>query len=164
MNLEVITGFFAGIPTDWLIIGVFALLFALDAVRAGARRICLLALALPVTVVLVANLPKAALLGSVTAQFSTPILGAVLFVIVLVVMYILIGRIGLAWGGEAGQTIQAAISGVAIAALVVTFWLQVPELDSIWHFGTQVQNIFGEGYRFFWLFGSYAALAFVRNS
>ena len=164
MGLDTITNFFAGIPTDWLIIGAFALLAALDAVRAGARRICLLALALPVTVVLVTNLPKATLLGSITAQFSTPILGAVLFFIALVIMYIIVGRIGLAWGGEAGQTIQAALSGVAIAALVVTFWLQVPELDSIWHFGPQVQGIFGEGYRFFWFIGSYAALAFVRNS
>src|SRR3989344_2874353 len=157
MGLDTITNFFAGIPTDWLIIGSFVLLAAFDAVRAGSRRICLLALALPVTVVLVANLPKAVLLGSIVTQFSTPVLGAVLFFIVLVITYIIIGRIGLAWGGEAGQTLQAALSGVAIAALAVTFWIQVPVLDSIWHFGPQVQDIFGESYRFFWLLGSYAA-------
>jgi len=164
MGLDTITNFFAGIPTDWLIIGSFALLSALDAVRAGSRRVCLLALALPATVILVDSLPDAAILGSIAAQFSTPILGAVFFFLVLVIVYIIIGRIGLAWGGEAGQTIQAALSGVAIAALAVTFWIQVPVLDSIWHFGPQVQDIFGESYRFFWLLGSYAALAFVRNS
>lgn len=164
MSLDAIMSAFSGIPTDWLIIGSFALLLAFDAVRAGARRICLLALALPAAVLLVESLPDAALLGGIAVQFSTPVLEAVLFFIVLAVMYVIVGRIGLAWGGEAGQTLQAALAGVAATALVVTFWIQVPALDSIWHFGPQVQDIFGESYRFFWLLGSYAALAFVRNS
>ena len=163
MNLDAVMSIFSGIPTDWLIVGVFALLAAFDAVRAGARRICLLALALPATVLLVESLPGTAFLGSIAEQFSTPMLGAILFFIVLVIMYVIVGRIGISWGGEAGQTLQAALAGVAAAALVVTFWIQVPALDSIWHFGTQVQDIFGESYRFFWLLGSYASLAFVRG-
>jgi hypothetical protein len=163
MNIEAITGIFSSIPTDWLILGIFALFASFDAVHSGARRICMLALSLPATVLLINSLPDSAVLGSIAGQFSTPVLGAVLFFIVLVIMYVIVGSIGIASGGEAGQTLQAALAGVALSALVVTFWIQIPALDSIWHFGTQVQDIFGESYRFFWLLGSYAAIAFIRN-
>ena len=163
MNIDAITGVFSSIPKDWLILGIFALFASFDAVHSGARRICILALSLPATVFLINSLPDSAVLGSIAGQFSTPVLGAVLFFIVLVIMYVIVGRIGIAFGGEAGQTLQAALAGVALSALVVTFWIQIPPLDYIWHFGTQVQSIFGESHRFLWLLGSYATIAFVRN-
>ncbi|MBI4090795.1 MAG: hypothetical protein HY422_02120, partial [Candidatus Komeilibacteria bacterium] len=75
-----------------------------------------------------------------------------------------LGRIGLTWGGEEGLTIQAAIAGVAAAGVVVTMWVATPPLQSLWQFGPQVQEIFGETYRFFWLISAFAALAFVRSS
>ncbi len=164
MNIDAITGVFSSIPKDWLILGIFALFASFDAVHSGARRICILALSLPATVFLINSLPDSAVLGSIAGQFSTPVLGAILFFIVLVIMYVIVGRIGIAFGSGGGQALQAALSGVALSALVVTFWIQIPALDSIWHFGTQVQDIFGDGYRLFWLLGSYATLAFVRNS
>lgn len=164
MNLDAIINIFSSIPTDWMIVGVFALLASLEAVSSGSRRICLLALSLPTTVLLINSLHDSAVLGNIAGQFSTPMLGTILFFVALVIMYAIISKIGIAWGGEAGQSLQAALAGVAITALAVVFWIQVPALDPIWHFGTQVQGIFGENYRFFWLIGSYASLAFVRNS
>lgn len=163
MSFDSITNLFAAVPTDWIIIGAFAIFAAFDALRSGARRICTLALALPPSALLFVVLPNTVVLGSVAAQFSTPLLEAVLFLIIFAIVYILIGRIGLSWGGEAGQTIQAALAGVAAATIVAVFWLQVPALDTLWHFGPQVQLIFGEAYRFWWLMASYAALAFVRS-
>ncbi|OGG79171.1 hypothetical protein A3A39_03575 [Candidatus Kaiserbacteria bacterium RIFCSPLOWO2_01_FULL_54_13] len=163
MNLDSLTSLFAAVPTDWMIIGSFAILAAFDCVRSGARRVCTLALALPPTVILAESLSKAEILGGITGQFSTPMLEAVLFGILLVGMYVLIARIGLSWGEEAGQTIQAALAGVALTAIVVTIWIATPALDQLWNFGPQVQQIFGESYRFFWLLGSFAALAFVRS-
>ena len=52
MNLDSITTLFAGIPTDWLILGVFAILAAFDILRNGARRASTAALALPVALLL----------------------------------------------------------------------------------------------------------------
>lgn len=164
MNVDSITAIYASIPTDWMIIGVFAIFAAFDALRSGARRTVQLALALPLAAILVVSLSSATVLGSIVGQFSTPILQAILFFIILAIMYVVIGRIGLSWGEETGQTIQAALTGVAATAVVLVFWLQIPALGALWHFGPQVEVIFGEGYRFFWLIGSYAALAFVRAS
>jgi len=164
MSFETITSYVASVPIDWIIIGAFTIFAAFDALRSGARRACTLALALPTTVLLSTSISKAAILGSVTEQFSNSVLGAILFGIVFVIVYILIARIGLAWGNEGRQPIQAALTGVAVTSIVVTIWVATPPLDALWHFGPQVQMVFGESYRFWWLFAGYAALAYVRGS
>lgn len=164
MNLDSLISLYNAVPTDWMIIGAVAIFAAFDTLRSGARRTCTFAFALPVTYVLIGSVPQAVVLGGIAGQFSTPLLQAILFFIILAVIYVTVSRIGLSWGGEAGQTIQAALAGVAGTALLVVFWLQIPALSTLYHFGADVQNIFGESYRFFWIIGSYAALAFVRNA
>ncbi len=146
-----------------MIIGGFTLLAALDCVRSGARRVSQLSLAFPLAALLMQSLPQAFILGDVADQFSTPLMQALLLGVVFVSLYILIGRIGLSWGGEEGLAIQAAIAGVAASGIVVTMWIATPPLQSLWHFGPQVQEIFGETYRFWWLLGSFAALAYLRS-
>ena len=79
-------------------------------------------------------------------------------------MYILVGSIGISYGSESGRPLQAALGGIAAAAIIIVVWMGMPVLNDLWNFGTQVQSIFGEAYRFWWLIGSYAALAFVRRS
>ena len=163
MNFDPVASLYNAVPTDWMILGAFAIFAAFDCLRSGARRACTLALALPIALLLFSASGKAAFLGGITEQFSTPILEAVLLGILVVVSYVLIGRIGLSWGGESGQTIQAALGGVALTAILTTFWLATPALDALWRFGPDAQAVFGEAYRFWWLLGSYAVLAFVRN-
>ncbi|MBI2610413.1 hypothetical protein HYW60_00540 [Candidatus Kaiserbacteria bacterium] len=158
-----VANFFSAIPTDWFIIGGIVLLSAFDCVRTGVRRVSQIALAFPLSALLMQNLPKAFILGEAAAQFSTPLMQALLLGFVFAVLYVLIGRIGISWGGEEGQPIQAALAGVASAGIVTTMWIATPALDSLWHFGPQVQEIFGEAYRFWWLLGSLAALAYVRG-
>ena len=164
MNVDSLISLYNAVPTDWMIIGAVAIFAAFDTLRSGARRTCTFAFALPVTYVLIGSVPQTVVLGGIAGQFSTPLLQAILFFIILAVIYVTVSRIGLSWGGEAGQTIQAALAGVAGTALLVVFWLQIPALSTLYHFGADAQNIFGESYRFFWIIGSYAALAFVRNA
>src|SRR3989344_2442016 len=164
MNLDSVTTLFAGIPTDWLILCVFAILAASETFRSGARTACVLALALPVGLVVFLAAENAAIIGSFVGQFSTATLQAVLLCILIVAAYMVVNLIGLEWGGQGGQTIQAALTGVALTAIVVTFWLATPALGEVWQFGPSGQEIFGESYRFFWLAGSYVALAFARSS
>ncbi|MBI2612696.1 hypothetical protein HYW59_02695 [Candidatus Kaiserbacteria bacterium] len=163
MNFDSVISAVTNIPIDWMIIGGFALLAALDCVRSGARRVSQLTLAFPLAALLMQSLPQAYLVGDIAKQFSTPLMQALLLGALFVALYIFIGRIGLSWGGEEGQTIQAAIAGVAAAGIVVTMWVATPSLMSLWHFGPQVQEIFGETYRFFWLLGAFAAFAYVRS-
>jgi len=163
MDFGAITGTFANIPMDWIILGVVALLAAFDVVRAGSRRVTTFALALPVALLAFSALGQAAVLGPITAGLSLSYAQALFFIALVFIMYILIGRIGISYGSGPGQPIQAALAGVALAAITTVVWIQVSPLDSIWHFGSQVQSLFGESYRFWWLIGSYMALAFARS-
>lgn len=162
MNIDALTGALAGVPIDWLILGALALIAAVDILRSGARRICVAALALPVALLLFSTMQDAAFVNTLLAQLSTPVLQAALIGVLFVVMYIIIGRLGLSWGDESGQVIQAALGGVAFAVVVATFWLATPELASVWKFGAQTSEIFSEQYRFFWILGSYGIFAYIR--
>lgn len=163
MNVDALIHTLTSIPFDWILIGGVALLAALDCVRSGARRVSQVALAFPLAALLMQNLPTAYIVGDIASQFSTPPMQALQIGVVFVALYIVLGRIGLAWGGEQGQPIQAAIAGVALAGIVTTMWVATPALQSLWHFGPQVELLFGETYRFFWLAAGYAALAYIRS-
>jgi len=67
------------------------------------------------------------------------------------------------YGETGGQPLQAVFAGIAVTALVVLAWIQIPALDAVWHFGDQVQAAFAESYRFWWLIVSLAALAFAKT-
>lgn len=158
-----ITQLAAAWPLDWILIGAFAALVSLDALRSGTGRAASVALVLPVVLFTLQELPKTAFLSVFVSQFSTPIMQAVLFAILFVIYYILIRRIVGVWSESQGGPMQALIAGVACTVVVVCMWLQVTELDTVWHFGAQLQAIFSESYRLLWLLAAYAALAYVRS-
>ncbi len=149
-------------PVDWFIIGAVAAFLALDALRSGSARAASLAVSLPVTLFVLEALPKALFVGPMIAGLTSPSEQLIIFVVLFVATYIATHRIIFTFSGGGG-VIQALIAGIAAAAVLVVVWLQVPGLQSIWHFGDQVQAIFGEAYRFWWLVLAYAGLAFVRS-
>ena len=161
---DTVISFFTQLPVDWIVIGAFVIIAALDVLRSGARRVCALALALPAAALVFSALSSTVVLGDISRQFSSPMLQGVLFGIVFVVMYMLVGTIGISHGSELNGLLQAAVGGIAAAAIVIVIWTGTPALRDLWNFGAQVQSIFGEAYRFWWLIGSYAALTFVRRS
>lgn len=157
------TNLFTHWPTDWIIIGAIAVFIALDTLKNGGTRASALALSLPATLFVLEALPRALFIGAISKQFSTPVLQAVLFGIVFVTLYILIYRIIGFYSTSTGAPVEALLTGLAATAILVVVWLQVPALDSLWHFGTQVHAVFGEAHRFWWLAASYLALAFARS-
>lgn len=163
MDVSSISGFFSYIPIDWIVLFAITALIAFDAVRAGSGRAIALALALPASLFLIVELPHAILLSGISAQFGTPILKSALFGIVFIITYLLVRRITGTYGNGGGAMIQALLTGIATVSVVVVVWLQLPELQSVWHFGSHVQAIFGEQYRFWWIIVSYAVLAFTRG-
>lgn len=163
MNMASINVFFSHIPTDWIIIVILAILIAFDAMRAGTDRACAFALSLPATLFIAAELSSAGFLSGFAAQFTSPVLQAALFGVVFVLTYFLVHRMSVQRARSGGQVVQALMAGIAATTVLVVVWLIVPELQSVWHFGPQVQAVFGELYRFWWIIVSYAALAFIRG-
>src|SRR3989338_11595793 len=102
MNLDAAASIVSSVPIDWMIIGGFTLLAALDCVRSGARRVSQLTLAFPLAALLMQSLPQAYMLGDISSQFSTPFMQALILGLLFVVLYLFLGRIGLSWGGEEG--------------------------------------------------------------
>lgn len=162
MELATLSDFFTSLPTDWIIIGAFALLMIVDALRVGVGRIATLAISVIVASVLSKMVPAALFIGQIAEQLSTPVLQAALFGIVLVAVFLLIRRVFIDYGEMSCPPIQALFAGVAVTALIVLVWVQIPALDAVWEFDSQVQAAFGADYRFWWLLGSLAALAFAR--
>ncbi|HWP61563.1 MAG TPA: hypothetical protein VN495_03095, partial [Candidatus Paceibacterota bacterium] len=84
------------------------------------------------------------------------------FVVLFAIAYVLCNRIiGMNFGAGAAPFSSIAI-GFATTAIVVVFWLQVPALSTIWHFGPAVSSVFAAQYAFWWLLGSYVVLAGLR--
>lgn len=163
MDLEAIKSAVMSLPIDWVIIAGFAVLAMFDVLKNGSARVSALALALPAALLLTSTFPRAAFLDQVATQASTPLLSGIIFLIFVVALYFLLRRMDASYSGEYGQPLQAVMAGCAGTAILVVVWLEVPALQSLWQFGSDVQAIFGDQYRFWWLIGSYASLAFVRS-
>lgn len=161
--MDAIIEFATSIPLDWIIIGALTLLFAFDVMRNGAGRVCAIALAFPIAMLLTSMLPKSFFVGGFAEELSAPPLGAIVFLILFAAFYLLIRRIDFAYTGETGRPLQSVLTGFAGVAILVVIWLEVPALATLWQFGGDVQAVFNEAYRFWWLVGSYATLAFARN-
>src|SRR5437773_2532893 len=129
----------AALPIDWIAIAVFAAIVALESFRAGSNRAAALALALPATLMALSALPKAFLIGPLIQQVSGQVPEALLFGAVLFVVFMLIHKMFGFYGDSSGSFMSALIAGIATAVIAVVVWLQQPALQSLWHFGPQVQ-------------------------
>jgi len=162
MNIQALTHSFAGIPGDWIVIG-FALIIVIGfTMLQGSSYATALSLSLPISFVLFQSIDRATFIGGVVGQFSSPGAQAVLFAIITAIMLVLANQ-AIASFESSAPPVSSIICGVATIIILIVFWIQLPALESIWHFGLQVQSMFGEMARFWWLLGAYVALAFSRR-
>jgi hypothetical protein len=161
MNLTAVTGTFAHVPTDWIILSAVALLITLDALRSGASRAIALSLALPIAYTISILLPKTAFLDSVLKPFGTGIAGAIVILIIIAVLSVCTFRIARDY--NSASALQATMAGVATTVLFVVFWIQMPLLGALWQFSFQATHVFGSTYAFLWMAGGYALLSVVRS-
>ena len=150
-------------PTDWIILGALAVFIAAECWRSGSNRAASLALALPFSFLAMQALGHAAFLGSILLRSQAPIAEAITFLGLIGLAYFFVHRILGFFSDSSGAPVQSLIAGIATAILLVVFWLQVPALASLWHFGPQVQAVFADQYRFWWMIGAYFALAYART-
>lgn len=163
MDLAAASNFFSYIPLDWIIAAIIVILLAFDSIRSGPRRAIALSIAFPIVFLLTASFSNAKFLASISAQLTSPLLQSALFGAILIAVYLFLRRIYSGYERSRGALSQSIVSATAAAAIALVFWIQMPALQSIWHFGPQIQAVFGEAYKFWWLIGSYIALAFVRR-
>lgn len=162
MQVDALSSVLTNWPIDWVIVGAFAVLVALDTMRSGSARAASLSIAAPLTLLLVAALPGAFLAGQAVQQLTAPAAQVLLFAVIFGVLFLVIHRIIYSYS-EVGGPLQAVIAGAAAAAVFATVWIQIPALQSVWHFGPQVQAVFGEAYRLWWLLAGYLAFAVIRG-
>jgi hypothetical protein len=143
-------------------IAILAALFVMLSVWRGSAVAVTLTLAAPLALLVTQALSSAAFLGSVAQQFPTGTPQALLFLAVLIAVSILIHRITSSFS-DGGGMLTSLVAGLAVTAVLIVVWIQVPALQSLWHFGPQVQAVFGAAYRFWWLLSALLALAFVRS-
>lgn len=162
MDIHALTSFFQHIPLDWILIAIFFALATFDALRSGVTRAAALTLALPITGLFLQYMPNTAYLAVFDKQFSAPVPAAVMSAVVFVILFMLINRMTDSFG-DSGHILQAALAGAALTAVVLVVWLEIPALNAVYHFGPQVQTVFGAAYRLWWLLAAYIALAYVRT-
>ncbi len=150
-------------PLEWSVLGIFLLIVSAENVRAGTNKATSLALALPLAYLLFGIAQHAAGLQTVLAQLQGPAAQAALFGALTMLSYLFVHRAVSFFGTSSAQILPALLAGIATTVIVLVFWMQVAALDSIWRFSAQIQSIFGETYRFWWLLAAYLLLALARS-
>lgn len=163
MDIGSVTGFFGSVPTDWIILFAVTVLVALDALRSGSGRAMALVISMPVVLLLFNAFKSAAVLAPLGSQLGTPLLQAALFIVLTFCVFLLVRRMTASWIGDSGAPLQALLAGAAATAVIAVTWVSIPAFDALWNFGGQVRDVFGEPFRFWWVLGSLAVLAFIRR-
>lgn len=163
MDVHALLGPIAGVSMDWILLGGCVLGLTLDAMRGGTSRATALTLAISITLLLSTYIEKAFFFSTLGETLSTPLSQGLLILGLFVVLFIFMYRIIDSFGFDGQGAFPAFLAGLAATAVLTVFWLQTPILDSVWHFGPQIQGIFAEAYRFWWLMAAYLALAAARG-
>ncbi|KKW18999.1 MAG: hypothetical protein UY63_C0025G0002 [Parcubacteria group bacterium GW2011_GWA2_51_10] len=159
MSLTSVMNFFSGLPLDFVVIaGVLVLVF-FATLRKSSRAV-VLALAFLTAIPLQEAAAHSGIIKKIYTQ--TQYAELLLVVLVLLASYILIARI-LGNGVGAPQMVPRLVGAVAATVIVVVVWLEIPVLDSLWHFSDQMRAVFGESSRLWWILGSLVALAYARS-
>lgn len=162
--MEAVRQFVVAVPFDWFIVAGFAFIIAIDALRSGIGRAAAITLALPIAIALYGFLPMTAVLSGMSIFSSSNMAARVTLGIIFGATYIMIRRMGIDFFDSGiGEPIQAIIASASATAIVLVFWLSTPALNDLWTVGPQLQALFSEPYRLFWLAGAYAALVFARG-
>lgn len=151
------------VPLDWLFLGLFAAIVAIDAMRAGTRRAAVFALAAPLAAALYANLGNTAWMGKALITLQFPGAKVALFAGMFVALFIIVYRIVPPVFGSGSFPLQAMLAGLSAAVVLAVTWQEVPDLVALYPLSHWVQVLFGHSYSFYWLVGSYLALGFARR-
>lgn len=163
MDLQSIVDFLVRLPVDVVILLSFTLLIAIDALRSGAGRATVLAIAFPLTAFLYGMLSHVFFLGPFMEKLTIPHAHAGMLGVLFIITFFLVYRMMFSVGTGSIAFSFSLLAGIAAVIAVLVVWLQVPALGDVWHFGPSVQMVFGQAYALYWLLVSYLLLAFIRS-
>lgn len=154
----------SGIPYEWIAIGALATILAIDSLRSGIGRAIALALAAPLSVFLFSFFDSALVLKDIVALQQSAVAQVIVLAGLFVACFILLRRLGIEYY-ESGvrEPIQSLLAAVAATAVVTLVWVDTPILMGVYELGSQIQTLFADSYRLWWILGSFATLTFVRG-
>lgn len=155
----------AVVSIDWIIITTVWVVILIDALRSGTTRAATLVVTLPISLYVADMLDKTFFVGPFVFEFmrfSPTFMQAGLFGVIVIVLALLMFRI-VSLSPRTNTTTTALIASLIAAVVLVVVWIQVPALQVLWHFGPQVESIFGIAYALYWILAGYVLMAFVRS-
>lgn len=158
-----VTSTLSHISIDWLILFVLVVLLTIDALRAGSGRTAAIALALPIAGFIFEGAGHTALISTIIAQATAPAAQAGIFIALCIGAYFIINRMMPHYDDISGAPLLGILAGVASAIAIVSTWVHLSFLATIWHFGPSITHLFDDPFRIWWLIAAYLALAFVRG-
>lgn len=162
MGFDAVISFFTNISIDWVVIGGCAVFFSFDALRSGTARVSALSIGLLLAISVTPFVAQTALLGKIVPASSDALFVAVFIGLAITFFTALYRMIDTGYDTSYGF-VQAPIAGVATTGILMLVLLQLPASTWPWAISDQVQLIFGESYRLFWIVGGIISLAIVRK-
>ena len=107
------------------------------------------------------TLPNTFFVSKITHQLSGSLVQLVLALATFLVLFILVYRTLSGGFLRSALPVTALVASFAATVIVVVFLNSILGQNSIWHFGPQVQAIFGATYGLYWILVSYLALALI---
>lgn len=157
------TALFANTPIDGVIIIALLIVLVVDSLRSGTARAATLAVAFPLAVFFHSLIAHTSILGPLLDKITSPYMQAAVFALLLAVLLFLVYRIMYALGGSGSTPTVSIVAGLSATFITLVMWLQVPALQSVWHFGPMIETVFGAAYAFWWFIAGYLLMAFVRS-
>ena len=148
---------------DWVSLGLFAVVVTLVTIRWGTQYAVAFSLAAPLTLFIYNALPWTAFIGPYTSRLVNPPVQAIVVVGILVALFVLINRMMPHAATMGSFPIQAILTGLATAIVVVVVVLQFPALGNYIDLSPLIHTIFGPAYNIFWLIAAYISLAIARQ-
>ena len=161
MDISAYTSIFSAISADWIIFGGCALFFVFDSLRAGPARVMALSIALPISLLLSESVREAAFLGNFI-QTAAPAVQTGAFIALTVALFVPLYRM-LDTGSDSSPPVQAVITGIACAVILMLVLVQLPGITLPWTLGPVFLAVFSEPYRLYWFLGAFIALAISRR-
>jgi hypothetical protein len=157
-----VIAFLGHVSPGWIVLLALAALAFFDSIRGGTARTTALALAFPLSYVLLQFIPSALFMGDIAKQFSSSVAQGVLAAIVLGVSFVLLYRLTDNFASDTGF-LQALTGALGLMIMTALFWQLIPAFNTLWSPGAQFAAIFTEAYRLWWLLGSTVLLAVSRG-
>lgn len=162
MDFAAITGIIHNVPTDFIVIGIAALLLVLLALYGGVSNMIAASVSALIVLALEPLVSMTAFISSFAGKLQGPSAEPVLFLILFVPIFVMMRWMARDTFEDTGP-VQAILAGFATLAITLVIWQYMQSLSSIWNFGPIIDRFFAPQFKLLWLLGALVALSFSRR-